>query len=443
MALAHARHRPVAGGGRVDQGLNAGVVAVAAACFVVWGLVSARLERLYVSGPIAFVVMGLVVANGPTAIVHMSLKSSTVRDLAELTLAIVLFCDAARVNVHALRRDVALPTRLLGIGLPLTVGAGAVAAFAVLPGATWWVAALIATIVAPTDAALGASIMQDVRVPAAMRRLLNVESGLNDGIVTPFVNLFLAGALSGEAVVRSNLSLAVRELGIGLAIGLGAGLVGGVLLHWSTRRHWADVAFEPLAVLGLALAAYAFAVEAGGNGFVAAFVAGMAFGSALPHDRAPSMDFAGDAGELLSLLVWLTFGALMVVPGFEHATWADVLFALLAITLIRMAPVAIALSGSGLDRVTVAFVGWFGPRGLASIVFGLLAFDVLSRPDASLVLTSVTVTITMSVLAHGASASPLARRYGAYAETLHIGRPERAAPPPFRTRSAPRTWTRR
>jgi sodium/hydrogen antiporter len=419
-----------------DHGLNTATIAVVSGCFLLWVLVSARLERFNITAPTAFVVMGLVVSHGPLQIVHLNPHSSTLRSLAEVTLAVVLFADASRVNLRALRRDVGLPLRLLAIGLPLTIGVGTAIAFGIIPGIGLWVAATIAAIVAPTDAALGATIMEDRRVPARIRRLLNVESGLNDGIATPFVNLFLAGAVATEVAHQTNALGAARELLVGAGVGFGAGVVGGWLLHWATQRGWSGAGFRPLAALALALFSYAASIEAGGNGFVAAFVAGMAFGSLVGGDAASTMSFTEDTGELLSLLVWLTFGAVMVVPGFQHATWQDYLVAVLVLTVARMLPVAIATLGSGLDRATVAFVGWFGPRGLASVVFGLIAFDSLAQPEAGRVLSVVTVTVTFSVIAHGFSASPLAARYGGRgATTAPDGRPTDLVPHPVRVRS--------
>ncbi|HEY6426486.1 MAG TPA: cation:proton antiporter [Acidimicrobiales bacterium] len=401
-------------------------LAVVAACVVIWGLVSARLQRWNVSAPIAFVVLGLVTTHGPTALVHPNLHSSTIRTIAEVTLALVLFADASRVNARRLRSDVGIAVRLLGIGLPLTIGAGTAVATGLFHGAGLWVAAAIGAIVAPTDAALGAAVMNDQRVPAGVRRILNVESGLNDGIATPFVNLFIAGAASSEAIHASGPGVAAADLLGGAGIGIGVGVVGAVLLTLARRHHVMAADAQPLTTLALALFAYSASVVAGTNGFVAAFLAGMAFGTVLPQKDGDDdlVSFAEESGLLMSLLVWFIFGAVMLVSGFEDATWRDVVFALLALTVVRMVPVALSLVGTGLDRATVAFVGWFGPRGLASVVFGLIAVDTLDPADGRTVLATVTVTVALSVLLHGVTASPLASRYGARAHQLHPDRPE-------------------
>jgi sodium/hydrogen antiporter len=407
----------------VDQGLNPTALAVIAACIAVWGLVSARLQRALVTAPIAFVVLGLVLSHGPTALLHPHLRSSTVRAVAEITLAVLLFADASRVSARTLADDAAVPARLLGIGLPLTIGAGAALAIGLFSSAGFWVAATISAIVAPTDAALGAAVMSDERVPTRVRRLLNVEGGLNDGIATPFVNLFLAGALAAESISAGGVGKAAVDLVGGAALGAGVGFAGGLGLMLAKRADWSAPAFRPLSVLAIALLAYGVALVAGTNGFVAAFAAGMAFGTVLRATE-DVLGFTEEVGTLLSLLVWFAFGSVMLVPGFRAATWRDIVFAVLALTVARMVPVALALWGSNLDRATVAFIGWFGPRGLASIVFALIAVDSLAPSDAHLVLGAVVTTVALSVLAHGVTASPLARLYGSYVARLHPARPE-------------------
>jgi NhaP-type Na+/H+ or K+/H+ antiporter len=420
--------------------LDVAVIAVIAASALLWSLVSARLERVYISAPMAFVVLGLVSTHGPLSVIEVEVDSALARNVAELTLAIVLFVDASRVNVRALRKDAALPVRLLSVGLPLTMGLAFVAAAALYGTTEPWLLALIAAAVAPTDAALGAAIMQDTRVPGRIRRVLNVESGLNDGIATPFVGVFLAGAATSEAIHGAvTVTDAVVDLVGGAAIGAAIGLGGAVLVRTAAGRGWSAATFRPLAPLGLALLAYAGTVLVGANGFVAAFVAGMAFGTLLPADLEPTVDFTSVVGELLSLFMWFAFGAAMLVPAIDHARWQDVVFALLALTVVRMAPVALACVGLGLDRRTVAFIGWFGPRGLASVIFALLAFDSLDAPAGDRVLAAVAITVVLSVIAHGVTASPLAARYGAAVAASHPHGPEHVPTPEL----APRAPIRR
>ena len=284
-------------------------------------------------------------------------------------------------------------------------------AYVTLPSSDLWIGALLGAIVAPTDAAIGASIMTDTKVPPVVRRLLNIESGLNDGIATPFVNIFLAGALSADRVIQSGLHDAVHELVVGVVVGLSTAFVGGFMLRFAKARNWTDATLEPIIALGLAIVSFSVALGHGGNGFIAAFLAGITFGTVIPRDSARATFLVNVNGELLSLIVWFVFGSVMLVPGIRHATWGDVAFGLAVLTIGRLVPVAIALIGTHYDRATVYFIGWFGPRGLASIVFTLLAVDALTGSDSKLVLSAATVTIVMSVVAHGISAGPLADIY--------------------------------
>jgi sodium/hydrogen antiporter len=422
----------------MEHELGVAVVAVVAASALVWSLVSARLERINVSAPIAFVMLGLVSTHGPLSVIEIDVASSTARSVAEITLALVLFVDASRVNVRALRHDTALPVRLLGIGLPLTIGAGFLAGVALYRGSGWWVVAVIAASVAPTDAALGAAVMQDSRVPGRIRRVLNVESGLNDGIATPFVGIFLAGAATTEAIQgAASVGAAVVDLVGGAGLGIGIGLGTAALMRWAAARGYSAPAFRPLTALAVALLAYAGTVQVGANGFIAAFVAGMAFGSLVPPELEPTIEFTNVIGEVMSLLMWYLVGAALLVPAVQAAGWQDVVFAVVALTIVRMVPVAVACVGLGLDRRTVLFIGWFGPRGLASVIFALLAFDTLDAADANRVLAAVTLTVVLSVVAHGITASPLAARYGAAVAAFRPHRPERVPAPELPPRSLP------
>ena len=398
----------------METGLNLAVVAAIAASVVLWSLVSGRLERWNISAPMAFVAIGLAVGNRPLHLVEVRLGSQGLRELAEIALAVVLFGDAATVSVGKLRRDVALPGRLLLVGLPLTMALGAVAAHWLLPGLSWWVCGVIGAAVAPTDAALGAAIMEDERVPARIRRVLNVESGLNDGIATPFVNFFLVLAVAGTALETSSPAHAVAELAVGAGVGAAVGAIGG----WSIVRARAigisgDV-YRKLGVAAMSILSYALVVEIGGNGFVAAFVAGLAYSAVTPavHESEASLEFTHDAARTLSLVVWFIFGAVLV-PTLHDASWRDLVFGIAALTVVRMVPVALSLLGAGFDAASVGLVGWFGPRGLASVVFALLALGELAPSDGQRVVTVITTTVVMSVALHGVSAAPIARRFGA------------------------------
>jgi sodium/hydrogen antiporter len=388
-------------------------LAIIAGLVFVWGAVSARLERLDMTAPIVFTAAGWLLTHGPLAVLGVAPSSEVVKVLAESTLALVLFTDASRVGLHELKKDVGPCLRLLGIGLPLTIILGMLLAY-ILPGVTSiWLALLIGAALAPTDAALGAGMMINPSVPARIRRIINVESGLNDGIATPVVLVAIAGAgAAAEEIGATGVGPALADLGLGLLIGGAVGAVGGWLVRVARQRDWVAEGFAGAAILGLALCCYAASVALGGNGFIAAFIGGLAF-AATAGGAVRLIPFVEETGGLLSLLVWLMFGVVAVAPALTSLTWQTVVYAVLSLTVIRMLPVAIALAGSRLGRPAVLFIGWFGPRGLASVVFGLLVLEDLAPGPARPAVSVIAFTVLLSVLAHGLSADPLARRYGA------------------------------
>jgi len=347
-------------------------------------------------------------------VLRIDLESSTIRQLAELTLALVLFTDASTIDLDGLRRDAGIVGRLLGIGLLLTIAAGGLIAWLLFPEVPVATALLIGAILAPTDAALGLPVVTNPAIPIRIRRVLNVESGLNDGIATPFVVLFISLATASRGAEGIHLAGAAEEIAIAIVAGAVVGAVGGLLLVAADRRKLTTELSRQIAVLALALGAYVVSLTLGGNGFIAAFVAGLAFGGATRKGEENAEEFTEVAGILLSIGVWLVFGASLVGSLiFEAQDLRPILYAILSLTVIRMVPVAIALVGSRLALPTVAFVGWFGPRGLASIVFGILALDALTESGGATDVLAATVgwTVLLSVVAHGLSANPLAARY--------------------------------
>ncbi len=413
--------------------MSASDVAIVAALIFAWGTLSARLERFDVTAPITFVVVGVLLTHGPVAPLGFAPSHELVKALAEATLVLVLFSDASRVRLRDLQADMGLCLRLLGIGLPLTIGLGTLLALVLFANMSIWLALLVGAALAPTDAALGAGMLVNQAVPTRIRRLINVESGLNDGIATPFVLVAVAGAETAEHAASTGPGLAVAELALGVLIGACVGGAGGFLVQAARRRGWIEGAFAGSAILALAVCAYACALALHGNGFVAAFVGGLAFGAAGGRRAERLMPFVEETGALVSLLVWLAFGTVAVVPAFESLTWQIVVYAVLSLTLIRMAPVAVALIGGRLGRTAVAFVGWFGPRGLASVVFALIALEDLGEHAAGPAVSVITFTVLLSVIAHGVTADPLARRYGPrIASALAGGDDAEVAQPPAR-----------
>ena len=386
------------------------VILIVTAAIFVWGTVSARLERADLTAPIVFVAVGsLLAASG---LIDAPSAPETYKPLVELTLVWVLFSDAARVPIKQFRHEFGPYARLLGVGLPLTVLAGWGLATWLFPQLGIWLALLVAAALAPTDAALGLPVVSNPAVPSRVRRLITVESGLNDGIATPVVMLAIAGAASAEGINgASSVGKAIGELAIGAVVGVAVGVAGGLLLRRARRRGWAAEDFAGIAVLALALVAYAGALTIHGNGFVAAFCGGLAFGAAAGRRGPAELVFVEQTSGVVSLLVWLAFGAIAVPIALDHLDTTTVLYAVLSLTVVRMVPVALASIGAGLDRTTVLFIGWFGPRGLASLVFALLALEELGS-GADQAVAVIAVTVLLSVLAHGATARPLAASYG-------------------------------
>lgn len=379
-----------------------------------YAALAGRLDRLSVGAPIVFVLIGMILSATVLDDVTVSVSSEVVKAVTEATLALLLFSDASTIGVRDLRRDAALPSRLLLVGLPLTLVLGTVAAYLVLPGLGWAAAALVASILAPTDAALSIPVIESTSVPTRLRRALNVESGLNDGIATPFVVVLIAVVAADESGSDRFVTDALRAIGIAVVVAAVLGFLGGRLVTWTTARGWTTATSQQLTVLVVAGLSYVAAVDLEGNGFVAAFVAGLLFGQATHHELHESTEFAETTGLFLSYVVWTLFGALLAGPLVSAAwQWRPLLYGVLSLTVLRMLPVSVALRGTRLRSGTVAFIGWFGPRGLPSVVFLILAIDDLHLGSLSDPLVQTVVwTILLSVLLHGLSAGPLATRYG-------------------------------
>lgn len=389
--------------------------------------ISGRIEGTSITAPIVFTVVGVVVGARSLGLIDLEQRGEEIKLLTEATLTVVLFSEASRIDLRALRGEAGVPARLLGIGLPLTLLAGFVAALAVLGQLAWSEALLLAVILAPTDAALGQVVVTSKRLPSRVRQSLNVESGLNDGICVPlfFVVLAVAQAEETEAGWRDSLRLVLEQLGYGALAGVGAGVAAAAVVIVGVRRG--SIVPSWLQVVPLAGAALAFglAQPIGGSGFIAAWVGGAFFGGLRRREGGDVSYLIDETGALLAAITFIVFGAVLLVPALEGATWQVALYAVLSLTLIRMVPVGLAMIGTGTRRPTVAFLGWFGPRGLASIVFALLLVEEGGLPNDEVILVVTFVTVGVSVFAHGVTAAPLARRYSEWLET----RP-RSAPTP-------------
>jgi sodium/hydrogen antiporter len=392
--------------------MELGALCLTLVAIVLWAGISTR--AAVISTPIFFVAVGLVLAEG-LHFFDVETDSHQVKIIAEVTLVWVLFADASRIRISDLRADLGRCVRLLGLGLPLTIALGAIAGYLLL-GISPWYALLLGAALAPTDAALGSAVMSDQRVPQPVRRILNVESGLNDGIATPVVMVALAG-IAAEAGLAGHDTpgLALLGLLLGALIGVAVGAGGGLLLRQTRRRGWSSEEFAGPAVLALSLLAYLSAVLAGANGFVAAFIGGIAFTLCAGRRGEKEVYYVEQTCGLSSMVAWLLFGALAVPTLTTSLSWQVVACAVLSLTVIRMVPVALCLLGSRMNWPTVAFVGWFGPRGLASVVFALITLEELHDVPGPVqtVVGTIGFTVLLSVLAHGLSARPLAGRYAA------------------------------
>ena len=390
--------------------MNVSALVIIAATLFGWGLVSKRLARADLTAPIVFIVVGAALAWA--GLVEGPEETAALTPLVEITLVWVLFSDAARLPMRELRSDVGRYVRLLAVGLPLTVLLGWGLAAWFWPSLGLWLALFVGAALAPTDAALGIPVVTNPAVPSRIRQLITVESGLNDGIATPVVMVAIAGAAAAAGIVgHEGAGHAVAQLALGVVVGSVIGAAGGWLLRLARRRDLAAEDFTGIAVLALGLLAYAAVVALGGNGFVAAFCGGLAFGACAGRRGPAELVYLEQTGELVSSLVWLAFGAIAIPIMLDRVDPLMLVYAVLSLTVVRMLPVGLALLGSELDRRTVLFVGWFGPRGLASLVFALLALEALG-PLSDEAVAIVAVTVLVSVLAHGVTAAPLAARYG-------------------------------
>jgi sodium/hydrogen antiporter len=376
--------------------------------------ISGRIEGTWITAPMVFTAAGLAFGVEALGLVDPSATGASVKVLAEATLAVVLFSDASRIDLNALRRTLGIPGRLLGIGLPLTILAGFVVAVALLGDLAWPEALLLAIILAPTDAALGQAVVTSSRLPTRVRQSLNVESGLNDGICVPLFLVALAVAQAEEGAIGDGAAarLVLEKIGYGVVVGVIAGAVAAAVVVYAGGRRFIDATWLQVVPLAGALLAFGLAEAIGGSGFIGAFVGGMVFGGLRRHRGGDVSYLLEQTGAVLAAVTFVVFGAILLGPALGDLTWQIALYALLSLTLVRMVPVAIAMLGTSARRPTVAFLAWFGPRGAASIVFALLLLEeesALSNQD--LILTTVFVTVGLSVLAHGVTAAPLATRY--------------------------------
>ncbi|ELM3752444.1 MULTISPECIES: cation:proton antiporter [Aeromonas] len=390
-------------------------LAVIAAFLLIYSLIAGRFESRLINGPLLFLLMGWLLGPGGIELLSLSIDSDGIKLLAELTLVIVLFSDAANTNWQVLLANRSLPIRLLLIGLPLTLAAGALFGHWLFPDLPLLEMAILSTILAPTDAALGKAVVSNPAVPAPIREGLNQESGLNDGICVPVLLLLLALIAPTEQHTGTGLlaiTLLLEEIGIGLLVAWGLTTFTLRLLKTSYLNGWQLPLWRQLTMPGLALLCFSLAQTLGGSGFIAAFVGGLLMGRKLGEHKHAYLDSCEGYGDLLSVVIWMVFGATLMPMLAELLHWQYWLYAAASLTLLRMLPVWLSLLGTGLKLELKLFIGWFGPRGLASIVFAVM---VLQNEPALLgqrpIIATVLCTIILSVILHGLTANPWVARF--------------------------------
>jgi NhaP-type Na+/H+ or K+/H+ antiporter len=396
--------------------VDGGDLAVIGGLLVAYALVSRRLAGSVLSAPLLFLLGGVVLGVDGLGTIAVDAETSVIRTLAEATLALVLFSDASKLDLRVLRHRAGLPVRLLGLGLPVTIVVGTLLAAALLPDLLLAEALVLAVLLAPTDAALGQAVVSDERVPEDLRDGLSVESGLNDGVCVPLLFAAIAMAELEEAPSFDGeiLTDLVTEVGMAVLVGAVASIVVAELRRLALRRGWIDTPWLRILPLSVAGLGYVLTDLAGGSGFIGAFVAGIVWASRVGPSTEETMDLIEEVGALLSAATFILFAAVLVGPAFRDADPAMVAYAVLSLTLVRMVPVALALVGTRNAWPTVAFAGWFGPRGLATIVFALVLVEESGLPGTDLIVSVATITVALSVIAHGLSAPPLTARYAAW-----------------------------
>ena len=381
-------------------------LAIIAAFVFLYSVASGGIERTSINGAIVFTAFGLALGPLGLDILNLSVDKEGVSILAELTLALVLFTDSSNANLRVLKRNFHIPQRLLLIGLPLTILLGFGVGVVLFDGLTLFEIAILATMLAPTDAALGKAVVTDKNVPSTIRESLNVESGLNDGICVPILLLFLALATGTAGGSVFALDLVAEAIGIGAAVGVVLTLVGVFLIRLCAAQNWITQSWRQLTVVALAVTSFSVAQWLGGSGFIACFVGGLLFGS-IETDHKPKLLLAAEGiGDTLALVTWVVFGAVVVGHSFDALSWEVVLYAVLSLTVVRMLPVYLTLSGMKLGSGEKLFMGWFGPRGLASIVFAVMVLND-KLPGGDTIVMTVVCTIVLSIILHGLSAKPL------------------------------------
>jgi len=379
-----------------------------------YSIIAGRVERAAASGPIVFVVAGMLMGPLVLGWFDGDVSRTGLRVLADLTLAVILFIDAANADLAILKRQFRIPSRMLLFGLPGVIFLGTVTAALLFDTLSLFEAGILGTMLAATDAALGKAVVTNKAVPTQIREGLNIESGLNDGLCVPILFVLIALAIGSGTEGGSTmlaLELVIQELGIGLVVGLGLTAVGTWALRWCYNKGWVTEIWKQVTVVALSIACFSIAQSLHGSGYIAAVTGGMLFGFMAKEATHRLVIAAEGTGETLAMMTWFIFGASVIAQSVQHFTWEMLAYALLSLTVIRVLPIFLSLSGTGESTASKLFLGWFGPRGLASIVFAIIVLNK-DVPGGKFMAMIVVLTVFFSLVAHGVSANPLAKLLG-------------------------------
>jgi NhaP-type Na+/H+ or K+/H+ antiporter len=385
-------------------------------CVLAAAGISQRIQGTVLTLPMVYAALGFLLSEQVLGIIHAGPENELVRLIAEITLVLVLASDAIRINLRDLVRYHNLPTRLLGVALPLTMILGTLLAAGLLKAPSLWGAAILGVLLSPTDASLGVAVVTHPKVPVRIRQALNIESGLNDGIAMPFLLLAISMAVATEQVapnIGPFLGHAAVQILLGALAGVILGLLGVLFVEWGHKRGWMSGAFQKISAIALVLLAYGAAELIGGNGFVAAFALGITVGNWRKAERSQEIyEYVEVEVQILMLLTFLIFGAVLLPPALEGVNGPILLYAVLSLAVVRMVSVALGFIGSKVRPVTTLFVGWFGPRGIASILYIFTVMDTEGLEGKEVIYAAAMITVLLSILAHGMTAAPLADWYG-------------------------------
>ncbi len=383
--------------------------------------VSKRIRNTVITLPMLYVLFGLFVGLVFTEHIELSFEDPVVHTISALALMMVLAIDGSRIKLSSFSRDHNLPVRLLLIGLPLTIAIGTILGAAMFKGMEFWAVAILAVILTPADGDLAVSAIENLKVPVRIRQALNIEGGVDDGFAMPFLLLFISLAISmNHEYPRGYFILfAATHVLVGVLAGLVMGYLGAKYIDWGYRSGWMSSKFQKIGWLALVILTFLLAEELGGNGFIATFIFGLISGSVMSKSEIDTLDeYAEAENTWLMFVTYMIFGMVMLAPMLKHITPLMIIYALLSLTIVRMLPVAISMIGTKLQPITVLFMGWFGPRGIASILYVLTVLETEEIAGSEMIFGVAVTTIFLSVMAHGISAGPLAERYGAFISDL-------------------------